>query len=66
MKYEFEIAGIYLSSIVPTASAGLIATALLHRLLAKLGVYRRVWHPALFDMAAFVILWDAVVVLSRS
>lgn len=34
------------------------------RLLARLGLYRWVWHPALFDAGLFVLLLWGVSVLS--
>jgi hypothetical protein len=34
----------------------LAVSSLLARLLARLGLYRFVWHPALFDFALFVIV----------
>jgi protein-S-isoprenylcysteine O-methyltransferase Ste14 len=30
----------------------------------RLGLYRMVWHPALFDTALFVILWAFVAAVS--
>jgi protein-S-isoprenylcysteine O-methyltransferase Ste14 len=34
----------------------LAATRGLSRMLASLGFYRMVWHPALFDFSLFIIL----------
>lgn len=58
---EIDIDGVFLSSVLVSAVIALIASFVLRRLLARVGAYRLVWHPALFDTALFVILWAAVV-----
>lgn len=60
---EYSLDGVLLSSVLVSACLALAAVAALRRLLAWIGVYRFVWHPALFDTALFVILWAAVVAL---
>ena len=37
--------------------------SLLRRLLERTGAYRYVWHRALFDLALYVVLLGAVVLL---
>lgn len=61
MTGEIDIDGVFLSSVLISAVIALIASFVLRRLLAWLGAYLIVWHPALFDTALFVILWAAVV-----
>lgn len=61
MTGEFNIGGVLLSSVLVSALIALAAAFVLRRLLAWAGVYRLVWHPALFDVALFVILWAAVI-----
>lgn len=58
---ELDIDGVFLSSVLVSALIALAISLPLRRLLAKVGAYRFVWHPALFDTALFVILWAAVV-----
>ena len=36
----------------------------LRRVLARVGLYRLVWHPALFDLALFVVLLYGVSLIS--
>jgi len=60
MRGEFDFAGIYLSTVVATAIMAFVALFVLRKILLRIGVYRIVWHPALFDAALFVILWAAV------
>lgn len=61
MTGELNIDGVFLSSVLVSALIALIASFVLRRVLSKVGAYRLVWHPALFDTALFVILWAAVV-----
>ncbi len=61
MTGELNIDGVFLSSVLVSALIALVASFALRRVLSKVGAYRFVWHPALFDTALFVILWAAVV-----
>jgi hypothetical protein len=61
MNGELNIDGVFLSSVLVSALIALVASFVLRRVLSKVGAYRLVWHPALFDTALFVILWAAVV-----
>jgi hypothetical protein len=61
MRGELDIGGVFLSSVLVSAVIALTASFVLRRVLSKIGAYRFVWHPALFDTALFVILWAAVV-----
>lgn len=63
MTGESDIGGVFLSSVLITAVIALALSFLIRRLLALIGAYRLVWHPALFDTALFVILWALVVAL---
>ena len=58
---EFASGGVYLATLPVSALVALLATVLVHRLLALARVYRWVWHPALFDTALFVCLWALLV-----
>jgi hypothetical protein len=49
-----------------TALVAVAALILLRRLLAVFGAYQWVWHPALVDLGAFLVIWFALaVVVSR-
>ena len=63
MTPEVDFAGIFISTLVPTALIGFILTVLVRKLLARLGAYHQIWHPALFDAALFLILWAIVIAL---
>lgn len=60
---EADLDGVFISAVLISAVIALGLAFLLRRLLALVGAYRLIWHPALFDTALFVILWAAVVAL---
>ena len=64
MIAEVSVAGVFL----PTAAVTGVVAFGLHlgasALARRLGLYRLVWHPGLFDLAVFILLWAAVSALS--
>jgi hypothetical protein len=56
MSAEISLHGLYVPTLLLLALAALVCTRILGRLLLRLGFYRLVWHPALFDFALFGIL----------
>jgi hypothetical protein len=61
MTGEFNIDGVLISSVLISALIALAAALVLRRVMAWAGLYRFVWHRALFDVAVFVILWAIVI-----
>lgn len=61
---EVEIFGVFLRSELVTSAAALALTFVLEQLLIWSGLYRHLWHQALFEVALFVIVWGLVVKLS--
>jgi hypothetical protein len=59
---EFDIYGVYFPAFAVFAAIALMLQLVLNRLLRALGVYRWVWHRALFDLAVYVILLGVVTV----
>lgn len=53
---QTSVYGLYLPWLMLLVLAALGALWGVRRLLAAVGVYRWVWHPALFDLALFVLL----------
>lgn len=64
MTGEFDLNGVFLSSLLVFAVIAWAVTAVLRRLLALVGFYRLVWHRALFDYALFVLVWGGVAALA--
>jgi hypothetical protein len=57
---EASFYGLYLPWLMLLCGVTLGVQWLVHRVLGALGVYRWVWHPALFDTALYVLLLYAV------
>ncbi|HEY0062533.1 MAG TPA: DUF1656 domain-containing protein [Telluria sp.] len=56
MNAELNLYGLYVPILLPLAILALICTRVLGRVLARVGFYRLVWHPALFEFALFFIV----------
>ena len=56
MIAEINLQGMYFPTLILLAILAFFMSKLLIYLLAKLGVYRWVWHPALFDFSLFIVL----------
>jgi len=57
---EASLLGLYLPWVMVLAACALPATWAVRRLLAFAGLYRWVWHPALFDMALYMLVLFAL------
>jgi hypothetical protein len=60
---ELDVAGIFMAPIVGYVAATLVLFLILRGLLAHLGFWRVIWHPALFEAALFSILLSGLVLL---
>lgn len=61
LRHSVEFLGFYLPPLALTALAAIVIFVLLRWLLGRLGFYRFVWHPPLFNVALYVVLLGAVV-----
>jgi hypothetical protein len=57
---EFDVYGVYLPAFAVFAGIAFVLQLAIKRLLDACGVYRFVWHRALFDLAIYVILLAVV------
>ena len=53
---QTSVYGLYLPWLMLLALGAFVALWAVRRVLAATGAYRWVWHPALFDMALYVLL----------
>ena len=53
---EYSLYGIYLPWLLVLAGVALALSWVARKALAAIGFYRLVWHPALFDLALFVVI----------
>ncbi|MDH0863414.1 DUF1656 domain-containing protein [Mitsuaria sp. GD03876] len=56
MTGAVDFFGLYLPWLMPLALLALLALSVVRRLLAWVGAYRWIWHPALFDVATYLLL----------
>jgi hypothetical protein len=61
---EIHIIGLYAPAPLVSAIAAGLLIFLVRQILLRAGVYRHVWHPGLFDLALFVILWTGTSALT--
>lgn len=57
---DFSLFGVYVPRLLVLALLAFVLNLVLKRLLGLAGFYRIVWHPALFDLALFVIVLGAL------
>jgi hypothetical protein len=57
---EASFHGLYIPWLMLLCGVALAAQWVLRRVLGALGVYRWVWHPALFDTALYIVLLYAI------
>ena len=61
---EVNLHGIFVPALLVLTLAALLVSSLLRRLLAAIGFYRYVWHPALFDFGLFILVLGGVCALT--
>lgn len=65
MTHEIDLYGVFVPDLLVWAIVAYGLAMLVRRTIAQLGLYRVVWHRALFDAAVYVLLLDAVTALTR-
>ena len=60
MTGEFDVYGVYFPAFAVFAAIAFALQLAIKRLLDAYGVYRFVWHRALFELALYVILLGVV------
>jgi len=53
---EVDLFGVYVAPAAPILLVAALAFVVLRRATDRLAILRRVWHPALFEFAVYVIL----------
>jgi hypothetical protein len=64
MRYEIDVYGVLIPSLMLWLVITYAIGAVLRAVFERAGVYRHVWHRALFDLALYVCLLGGVVYLS--
>ena len=65
MKYELDLFGVLIPSLLLWSVVAYALARLVSKLMARAGVYRQIWHPALFDFALFICLVAGLVFASK-
>ena len=58
---EIDLFGVYVAPIVPLMLLALAATLALRWVAVAIGLFRWVWHPALFEFSVYLIVLTALV-----
>lgn len=61
MIREVDILGVFVPPLLVYAGVAALIWQPLRIVLERLGAYRFVWHPALFNVSAYVVILAAVV-----
>jgi hypothetical protein len=59
MPHEVDLYGVLMPGLLPLFLGCLLLMVLLDLVVGRFGLYRHVWHPALFRFAVFVCLFGA-------
>lgn len=63
MIKEVDLFGIYVPPMFAYAAVAAVIWIVLRRVLGAIGFYRLVWHPALFNVALYVLVLSVCVSL---
>ncbi|TCF96782.1 DUF1656 domain-containing protein [Paraburkholderia strydomiana] len=63
MPHEIAFVSLLIPTLLPVFLGCVPAYWLADRMLARIGLFRQVWHPALFRAALFVCLFSGVSLL---
>ncbi|WP_027578827.1 DUF1656 domain-containing protein [Bradyrhizobium sp. Ai1a-2] len=61
--FEINLFGVYVAPISLLMAAAWLILIALRRMVARFGLLRHVWHPALFELAVYIIVLSCVVLV---
>jgi len=65
MRYQLDLFGVIVPSLLLWGVLAYVLARVVSRLIGKIGLYRHVWHPALFDFALYVCIVTSLVLASK-
>jgi hypothetical protein len=65
MKYELDLFGVIVPSLLLWSVVAYLLTRVVSKVMGRVGLYRHVWHPALFDFAVYVCIVTSFVLASK-
>lgn len=63
MNGHFDIYGVYVPTLLLLLLGAYVVKSLLHSVLVRVGFYRFVWHPPLFNLALYLMVLGALFTL---
>jgi hypothetical protein len=66
MTGEVSLYGIYFPPLLLLVIPALLVSRVFSAVMARAGIYRFVWHPALFDFSLFVIVLGSLAFLESN
>jgi hypothetical protein len=65
MTYEVDLFGVLVPSLLLWSVVAFVIARIASKLIARAGLYRRIWHPALFDFSLFICVVASLVFTSK-
>jgi hypothetical protein len=65
MKYELDLFGVIVPSLLLWVVVAYVLARIARPVMTRTGLYRHVWHPALFDFALYVCLLAGLVFATK-
>jgi hypothetical protein len=65
MKYQLDLFGVIVPSLLLWSVISYLLSRIISKVIARVGLYRRIWHPALFDFSLYVCLVASLVFTSK-
>lgn len=65
MNGEFNLYGVFVPTLLALMTLAYLLKSAVGALLTRVGAYRYIWHPALFNLALYVLLLGGLFSLMR-
>ena len=65
MTYQLDLFGVIVPSLLLWGVLAYFLARAVSKIMGRIGLYRHVWHPALFDFALYVCIVTSLVFASK-
>jgi hypothetical protein len=65
LKYELDLFGVMIPSFLVWSVVAYALARMISKIVERCGLYRQIWHPALFDFAIFVCLTGCLIFICK-
>ena len=65
MKYELDLFGVIVPSLLLWGVLAYFLARIVSKIMGRFGLYRHVWHAALFDFSVYVCIVTSFVLASK-